>query len=224
MKESSRIKQMFDEIVESYDFLNHTLSFFQDYYWRRRMTTELLPFNCGLVMDLATGTGDSALGILKSGSKVVGVDLSFKMLSETKKKIFTADFMPATASAYELPFLESTFDAVTCAFGIRNMHETQDALNEIFRIIKKGGVVVFLEFSLPRGFIKIPYSLYLRHIMPNIARMFSKKEAYDYLWESIEKFPTPEKFSEQILNAGFSCCQYTSLSMGCVHIHKAFKL
>lgn len=188
------------------------------------MARELLPLRSGLVLDLASGTGDSALGSLKLGTRVVGADLSFKMIRETQKKILTERFMPVAASAYTLPFKDNSFDAVTCAFGIRNMHETADALKEIFRVLKNGGHVVFLEFSMPRSLIKHPYRLYLRYIMPNIARIFSKKEAYEYLWESIEKFPDPEGFSDRILSSGFSCCQYIPLSVGCVYIHKAFKI
>ncbi|GAB4435784.1 MAG: bifunctional demethylmenaquinone methyltransferase/2-methoxy-6-polyprenyl-1,4-benzoquinol methylase UbiE [bacterium] len=223
MKETKTIKEMFDNIVGSYDFLNHTLSFFQDYYWRYQMFRELLPLKEGLVMDLATGTGDSAKGVLKRGCKVLGVDLSFKMLYKTKKKLKGENFIPLTASGYELPFKSDTFSAITCAFGIRNMHDTVNALKEIRRVLKKGGKVVFLEFCMPEGVFKHPYRLYLKRIMPLMASLFSRKEAYDYLYHSIENFPKPDEFSDLLMSAGFNGYKRKPLSFGTVYIHRAHK-
>lgn len=225
MEETFKIKALFDNIAEKYDFLNHLLSFFQDFYWRHVMAEELYPLqNNGLICDLATGTGDSALVILKKGFHVIGVDISLEMLSRTGKKIGKKRFSPLCASAYTLPFKDDTFDALTCAFGIRNMHATDMALSEIYRIIKKGGKAIFLEFSMPEGFFLHLYRFYLCKIMPNIARFFSNKEAYDYLWSSIETFPKPKKFEELLFNAGFKAVIQKSMSFKCVYLHKAYKI
>jgi demethylmenaquinone methyltransferase / 2-methoxy-6-polyprenyl-1,4-benzoquinol methylase len=126
-------------------------------------------------------------------------------------------------SAYSLPVRSGTFEGATCAFGIRNMHETKDALKEIFRVMKNGGRMVFLEFSMPQGMIRSPYRFYLRKMLPGIASLFSSREAYDYLGDSIEKFYSPDGFSGLILDAGFSRVEVSALSMGCVYIHKAYK-
>lgn len=223
MKETKNIKRMFDNIVENYDFLNHTLSLFQDYYWRCEMLKELLPVKGNKLLDLATGTGDSALGSIKKGFTIIGVDLSYKMLCKTKRKLNNAAFFPLTASAYELPFKDESFDAITCAFGIRNMHETKEALKEINRVLKRGGKVAFLEFSMPQGRIKYLYRFYLKYVMPFVASLFSKKEAYDYLYQSIENFPKPYEFSDLLKSTNFSCCKIKPLSFGTVYVFTAYK-
>ncbi len=224
MKSPSNIKEMFDQIVGRYDFLNHTLSFYQDYYWRFKMTSELMPIKNKIIIDLAAGTGDSSKGIVKRDADVVGVDISFKMLFQSKKKLADKKYSPIQASVYELPFKDQSFDAVCCAFGIRNMHIRDSALKEIYRVLKTNGTAVFLEFSMPKGIIKSIYNFYLKYIMTSIASIFSDRDAYVYLRESIENFPPPEKFSEHILQAGFSACEYYPLSLGTVHIHKAYKI
>jgi len=223
MKETKTIKGMFDNIVESYDFLNHTLSFFQDYYWRYQMFSEVLPAKDMMVLDLATGTGDSAKVSIKHGFKVIGVDLSYKMLYKTKKKMASDSFAPLCASGYELPFKNESFSVITCAFGIRNMHETPLALKEINRVLKKGGKVIFLEFSMPKTLFQYPYRFYLKYVMPFIASFFSRKEAYDYLYQSIENFPKPDEFSCLLKEANFTACKVKPLSLGTVFVITAFK-
>lgn len=216
-------KTLFDEIDARYDFLNHLLSMYMDVHWRREMVRELLSLKGPLVLDLATGTGDSANGLLKEGLKVVGLDISFKMLLRAKEKINSTAYNILAASAYSLPFRDETFDGLTCAFGIRNMHQTPDALVEICRVLKKGGKAVFLEFSMPVGLIKVPYRFYLRHIIPNLAALFSEREAYVYLGNSIEQFHKPDTFCRLIGEAGFVSCEKKPLCFGTVYIHKAYK-
>lgn len=188
------------------------------------MNSELLPASDVLVLDLATGTGDSAKGALRNGFRVIGVDLSYKMLYKTKKKVFSTNFAAVAASGYQLPFKDESFGAVTCAFGIRNMHETLLALKEINRVIKKGGKAIFLEFTMPEAPFKYVYGLYLKYFMPLIASIFSKKDAYDYLWQSIENFPKPDVFSELLKECGFSASKKKALSLGCVYVITTYKL
>jgi demethylmenaquinone methyltransferase/2-methoxy-6-polyprenyl-1,4-benzoquinol methylase len=217
------MKEVFDAIDRRYDFLNHLFSLCLDYYWRNVMVRELLPLNGRVVLDLATGTGDSARRLVEKGFLVVGVDLSGNMLCRARRKIPQSNFIPLCGSAYALPFAEGTFDGVTCAFGIRNMHETPAALAEIFRVMKRGGKVVFLEFSMPRGWIRRPYALYLRAVIPAIAGVISRREAYEYLGESICGFHPPEEFCRLIAEAGFHECEKKPLSMGLVHLHSGVK-
>ena len=213
----------FDNIAGSYDSLNHLLSFGQDYLWRHAMAGELCPVEGDILLDLATGTGDSAKAIGRSGSMVVGLDVSIEMLMLARKKISGRRYHVLSGSAYAIPFRAETFTAVTCAFGIRNMPETAMALGEICRVMKKGGRLVILEFSMPGGFVRRPYYFYLRKMLPFIAGFFSNRGAYDYLGESIEKFYGPDEFARIILEAGFSRCEKRRLSLGCVYIHKAYK-
>ncbi|HMK56035.1 MAG TPA: ubiquinone/menaquinone biosynthesis methyltransferase [Dissulfurispiraceae bacterium] len=213
----------FDNIADRYDFLNHLLSLGQDFYWRAVMVKELNPSRGDRILDLATGTGDSAGAIAERGVDVVGVDISFNMLLKAKQKITGMHYQICSGSGYSLPFKTETFSGATCAFGIRNMHETQKALKEIHRVLRRGTKMVFLEFSMPRGIIRAPYGFYLGRILPFVAGIFSRKEAYDYLADSIEKFYTPDGFAELIVESGFSRCEKRSLSLGCVFIHVAYK-
>ncbi|TAN41503.1 MAG: ubiquinone/menaquinone biosynthesis methyltransferase [Nitrospirae bacterium] len=216
-------KTLFDGIDERYDFLNRLFSACLDIWWRRRMVGKLAPSKDMLVLDLATGTGDSASGILGKGARVVGFDLSLNMLARAKQKIRNPIYQLAAGTVYSLPFRTGTFDGLTCAFGIRNMHETAKALDEIFRVMKKGGRIVLLEFSMPRSFIRVPYSFYLKRVMPAIAAMFSERDAYLYLAESIEAFHSPEELCRLIEGTGFTVCKKTPLCFGNVYIHEATK-
>ncbi len=174
----------------------------------------------GLVLDLATGTGDSAMGLIKRGYTVVGLDLSLQMLHSATKKLRSDHYHAIAGSGYYLPFRDSSFDGLTCAFGIRNLHDTKRALREIHRVLKPKGLAVFLEFSMPKGFFSVPYRLYLRHILPNIAGLLSSKEAYRYLSESIEGFYERETFCSMLLKCGFCDCKFNDITFGIVTIYK----
>jgi len=213
----------FDNIVGRYDFLNHLLSAGQDFYWRWVMIRELGVCKGDIILDLATGTGDSAKAVVGKGAAVMGLDISFNMILRAKQKIPNGKYAVIAGSAYHIPFRPESFNGATCAFGIRNMHETSDALKEIYRVLKKGARMVFLEFSMPRGVIRGPYRFYLNRILPLVAGVFSERGAYDYLADSIEKFYAPEEFAKMILAAGFSRCDRKPLSLGCVYIHTAYK-
>jgi demethylmenaquinone methyltransferase/2-methoxy-6-polyprenyl-1,4-benzoquinol methylase len=233
MKETKEIKSMFDKIVRRYDFLNHLLSFGQDILWRKKMANKAVNESTHLVLDLAAGTADSALALIKKGVKVIGVDISFEMLKFGKDKmqsIFLRRsskyqinqnkiYLAVAGSGYQIPFKDNIFDAVTCAFGIRNMHDTENALKEIYRVLKKNGRIVILEFSLPKGFFKFPYLFYLKKIVPFVSSIFSNRSAYEYLGSSIEGFYKPEDFTTLLKKCGFKNVTVNSLSFGCVHLY-----
>lgn len=218
MKETGEIKSMFDKIVQRYDFLNRLFSFWQDIIWRKKMATEAVKDGAQIVLDLAVGTGDSAKELVKKDIKVIGVDISFEMIRVAINKI-ESNFVAVSASAYQLPFKEQSFDAVTCAFGIRNMHDTEKALKEINRIIKKGGKIVILEFSLPKGYLKKPYLLYLKKFIPLVASFFSVRSAYEYLGSSIEGFCKPDDFIKLLEHCGFKNIKALPLSFGVVYLY-----
>jgi demethylmenaquinone methyltransferase/2-methoxy-6-polyprenyl-1,4-benzoquinol methylase len=213
----------FDSISGRYDFLNHLLSAGQDYHWRRAMVAEVDARGGDRILDLATGTGDSARSLVERGNTVVGVDLSLPMLQRAQQKISWSRYCLANGSAYALPLKSERFDAATCAFGIRNMPDTARALAELHRVLKPGGRIVILEFSMPRGVLRGPYRLYLRKVLPLLAGIFTRQESYEYLGESIERFPSPEAFADTIMRCGFAGCTFRPLSCGTVHLHKAFK-
>ncbi|HHW20758.1 MAG TPA: ubiquinone/menaquinone biosynthesis methyltransferase [Thermodesulfovibrio thiophilus] len=235
MKETDEIKLMFDKIARRYDFLNHFLSFGLDFIWRGKMADQVVDNNTHLVLDLASGTGDSAIALLKRGVNVIGLDISFEMLktgaNKIKKKysrqsqLFNKkiSFFPVTGSGYQIPMRDSFVDAVTSAFGIRNMHDTEDALREIYRVIRPEGRVVILEFSLPESFIRKPYLFYLKKIIPVMASMLSVKSAYEYLGKSIEEFYKPSEFVRLLDICGFKNIKAFSLSFGCVYLYIGVK-
>jgi demethylmenaquinone methyltransferase/2-methoxy-6-polyprenyl-1,4-benzoquinol methylase len=222
LKEGSWVPA-FGEIAGRYDLLNHLLSLGQDYYWRRVMVRELAPAGGELILDLATGTGDSAKAAVRKGARVVGLDISPDMLRLAVGKIKSDLYAAVCGSAYAMPFRSEAFSGGTCAFGIRNMRETTAALKEIHRVMKRGGRVVFLEFSMPEGLIRRPYLFYLRRVLPFVAGLFSDRGAYEYLGASIEGFHRHDEFAKLIVDAGFSRCELRRLSPGCVYIHKAYK-
>jgi len=228
MKEQKHIKSMFDKIVKRYDFLNHVLSFGQDIFWRKKMAEKAVLNQNDIILDLATGTADSAVALIKKGAKVIGLDISFEMLKAGALKIknqfnSSALFYPMNASGYQIPLKDNSVDAVTCAFGIRNMHETKRALLEIYRVIKKEGRIVILEFSLPQNILQKPYLLYLKKVIPIIASVFSVKSAYEYLGSSIEGFYKPLDFTNLLYDCGFKNIKATPLSFGCVYLYVGIK-
>ncbi len=212
---------VFDDIAKRYDFLNHLLSMGQDYYWRHVMTRELGVHAGERLLDLAAGTGDSSLGLLKKGAHVVGLDLSFNMLNIAQAKIANPVFAVMQGSAYQMPFRDTSFDGLTCSFGIRNMHETPKALAEMFRVVKPGGRIVILEFSMPHGWFRPLYRFYVRKAIPAVASLFSERSAYEYLGDSIEKFYPPDDFRKLMEDAGFINCRQIPLTLGTVYAHRA---
>ena len=201
----------FDKIARTYDRLNRVMTLGLDRCWRRRAVRRLQ----GNVLDVACGTGDMVLELMKRGCAVTGVDISEEMLSIAKTKA------PATymiSDAEQLPFPDATFDAVTCAFGVRNFVHLEQGLSEMLRVLKPGGRMVILELSTPDcAIIKPFYNLYTKHIIPWLgSRIAGNREAYTYLPESIERFPKGNAFLQIILNSQFSIlnCHHRRLTLG----------
>jgi len=180
----------FDKIATSYDKLNHIMSFGLDRCWRRQAVRRLK----GNVLDVACGTGDMVKELQKAGCVVTGIDLSEEMLSIAKSKAPGATYR--IADAEHLPFEDDTFDAVTCAFGVRNFVHLERGLQEMMRVLKPGGCVVILELATPdSGLIKPFYNLYTRCVIPMLGKMIAgNREAYTYLPNSIERFPKGDAF------------------------------
>lgn len=240
-KTKSTISGMFNQIAPSYDLLNHLLSLNIDKYWRNKLVCYLKKYSGKLqkneqkgafkelkVLDIACGTGDSTIAIYKKGMAVTGVDIAEKMMEIAKEKNkrikqqYTKNGTPLplpeyiTASAESLPFEESTFDAVSIAFGIRNFNRRSDCLKDIYRVLRPGGSIAILEFAKPRNkALKGIYNLYFNNILPLVGRLISKeKKAYGYLARSVEQFPKFEAFSAELSSAGFSSVSYKSYTFG----------
>ena len=225
------IAQMFDKIAWRYDFLNHFFSFHIDKIWRRKAVNELRGLPLDHVLDVATGTADLAMAIQKrlQARHVTGVDISEGMLAIGRKKIEKKGLKQQISLQYgdseALPFADHTFDAVTVAFGARNFEQPDRGLCEMLRVLKTGGKLVVLEFSIPqnRVFRRI-FNFYFLRILPFVGRLVSKDaQAYSYLPASVQTFPHGEKFKEKMENCGFSEITIRPLTFGIASIYSGIK-
>ena len=227
-----QVEQMFDNIAPTYDRLNHVLSFNIDRLWRRRVMRIVRCQHPKVVMDIATGTGDLAIAMAKSidNVRIKGVDLSEEMLrvAETKiSKLGLAERISLTkGDAENLDMIATeSVDAVTVAFGVRNFENLEQGLSELYRTLKPGGKLIVLEFSIPRNrLVRWVYAQYSHRLLPRIGAMISKdRKAYDYLPDSVEEFPSPERFSQMLFGIGFASVKAKSQSFGIAHIYEATK-
>jgi len=222
---------MFDGIAARYDVMNRVMSFGIDKDWRRRAVAELDLAAGGSrttprrVLDLATGTGDLAIAICRShaGASVVGVDPSSGMLAVGKKKAddegLSDRIQLLEAEAEQLPFDDASFDAVSIAFGIRNVADRPRGLREMCRVTRPGGRVVILELSEPRaGLMSSLAKLHVRHVVPLLGSLIGGKREYGYLQASIAAFPAAEEFAAMIGEAGLEVLRVTPLTMGVAHL------
>ena len=225
------VQQMFDNIAPTYDKLNHILSLSIDKIWRRRVVRKVRRMKPEKVMDLATGTGDLAIKMAKAmpKAKIMGVDLSENMLAVAAEKVRRKGLDDHIAlyqgDAENLDVASGVLDVVTVAFGVRNFGNLEVGLTEIMRSLRSGGHIVVLEFSTPRNFfVRKAYQFYSNHVMKPVGGLVSKdRKAYDYLPDSIEEFPDPERFLAIMRHAGFKECRRKSLSLGIAQIYIAEK-
>ena len=215
---------MFGSIASRYDVANHLLSCGVDFYWRRRATEIVATWCPHNIADLATGTGDLALALQKRfpHAEVIAVDFVPEMLELARRKGVRKTML---ADAMTLPFGARSFDCVTIAFGLRNLENSTAALAEMSRVLKIGGHLLVLEFSLPaRPLVRAIYRLYLHRCVPLFGSLLTgKKSAYDYLGDSIEQFPAGEAMCQLITQAGFVSATFQPLTGGIVTIYRATK-
>ena len=221
------VQQMFDNIAPTYDKLNHILSLSIDKMWRRHVVRKVRRMKPEKIMDLATGTGDLAIKMAKAmpKSKIMGVDLSEKMLAVAAEKVRRKGLDDHIAlyqgDAENLDVTDGVLDVVTVAFGVRNFGNLEQGLSEIMRSLRSGGHIVVLEFSTPRNwFVRKCYQFYSNHVMKPVGGMVSKdRKAYDYLPDSIVEFPDRERFLEIMHRTGFVECRRFSQSFGIAQIY-----
>jgi len=224
-----QVSEMFDNIANSYDFLNHSLSLGMDNVWRK-IAIKKLTNNPKIILDIATGTGDFAVSAAKyTDAKITGIDISQGMLNvgieKVRKKNLNNRISLQLADSESLPFNDNTFDAITAGFGVRNFENLNKGLSEMKRVLNKDGIVVILEPSTPKYFpLKQFYKLYFHHVLPTIGAWISKdKSAYSYLPESVDAFPSGEKFIVELKNVGFKDCKHIPLTFGIVSLYIAIK-
>ncbi len=224
---TSQVASMFDDIAPRYDFLNRFLSVGIDVGWRKKAIAYLKDIKPQKVLDVATGTADVALMTNKilQPKNIIGIDISDGMLEVGRKKIYAAGCEDViqlyNGDSAAIQYENESFDAVTVAFGVRNFQQLETGLAEIYRVLRPGGKLVVLEFSQPKnGFVKGFYNFYMKIVSPNVAKMVSKnKAAYEYLDESIKKFPEGTAFTNILQKIGYTNTINKPLSLGICSIY-----
>ncbi len=222
-----QVAEMFNRIAFRYDFLNRFLSGGIDRTWRKKAIGELKSVNPKTVLDVATGTADMPILLMKllSPDKVIGIDISEAMLDlgrrKVEKKNLKGKISLQTGDAENIHFSNASFFAATVAFGVRNFQSLEKGLSEIYRILKPGGKLVILEFSKPDNSYFLPfYKLYLRVIAPRVGKMISGSlDAYKYLNDSVNAFPEGPAFIEILNKSGFKETYFKKLSLGICTIY-----
>jgi demethylmenaquinone methyltransferase/2-methoxy-6-polyprenyl-1,4-benzoquinol methylase len=204
------IRRLFDRVAPRYDFLNHLLSLRRDIYWRQVAVRKLRGVE-GWILDVATGTGDIAVEVIRqesNGRRVAGLDFSEPMIRGARRKLLKKNLLPwiglSLGDALSLPFRDETFGATLVAFGLRNILEKEEALSEMVRVTKQGGKVIILEFTLPeKGWMKSLYPFYFMKVLPWVGGLISGDPgAYTYLPESVFHFRSSEHYEQLMKKSG----------------------
>ena len=226
----NQVAEMFNNISENYDFLNHFLSLGIDIYWRKKLVKFVKKQKPKLVLDVATGTGDLAIALLKAKpKKITGIDISRGMLDVGKRKMRKRGYEQLIklmeADSENLPFKDDSFDAVCVSFGVRNFEHLEIGLSEMNRVLKPGGQLYILEFSSPTVFpFKQLYNFYFKCILPMLGKLISSdNSAYSYLPESVGAFPFGKELNIIIEKCGYSKAKNHPLSLGIASIYIAEK-
>jgi|SRR6185312_2471358 len=229
MPDSAAVNSMFGRIAGRYDLANRLLSGGRDLGWRRRLVAAAGRAQPRELLDLATGSGDVAFALergVPSAGRIVGLDFCLPMLAEAERKRPAGSRISFQAGdALALPFSDGSFDAVTIAFGLRNLADRSRGLAEMRRVLRPKGRLLVLEFSQPSAWFRPFYLAYLRHVLPWLAgRVTGERAAYAYLNESIEVFPGREALAGELRAAGFAGVTAVPLTLGIVALHEGEKV
>ncbi len=225
------VRAVFDSVAPRYDLMNDLMSAGLHRLWKRDMVAWLAPRAGQNILDVAGGTGDIAFRIRdRADCRVTVLDINGQMLSEGRARAIDQNRLAGLdwicGNAEALPFPDAHFDAYTIAFGIRNVTHIDRALAEAFRVLKPGGRFLCMEFSrVPGDVLRKAYDAYSLNVIPKIGELVTgDRAAYQYLVESIRRFPPQEQFLRLIEAAGFGNAQYRNLTHGVVAMHSARKL
>lgn len=229
MEEKKNIGHLFDRIAGTYDKFNHLLSLNIDKSWRKKAVKRMDAAQ--KVLDVAIGTADLAIEMMKQGKaqSITGIDLSTQMMALGQQKVdklgFGGSISFMEASALEMPFEASAFDAVTCSYGVRNFSDLDKGLSEMHRVLRPGGQLMILEFSYPTNpVIRFFYDFFFTRIMPLVGRIVSNDpSAYTYFKHSVKGFIWGEEMAGRIRQAGFSEVSFKTLTFGITTIYMARK-
>ena len=231
-EKAGRVQGVFTSVASKYDIMNDVMSVGIHRIWKEAMMDWLAPRAGQKLLDVAGGTGDVSfkfLGRAGSGHAIV-CDITESMLvagrqrAEAESMSGSLDWVVGDAMA--LPFEDNTFDVYTISFGIRNVTRPQEALNEAYRVLRPGGRLMVLEFSqLPNPMMQAAYDSYSFNVIPQMGQLIAgDRDSYQYLVESIRKFPNQETFLGMVKTAGFGNAKYRNLSLGIAALHSGWKL
>jgi demethylmenaquinone methyltransferase/2-methoxy-6-polyprenyl-1,4-benzoquinol methylase len=210
------VRVMFDRIAPVYDAMNHVMTAGLDRRWRRR-TAEAAVRPGDRVLDACCGTGDLALACARLGGRVTGLDFSERMLERARRKASELEWV--RGDLLSLPFADSTFDAATIGFGIRNVEDMERALRELRRVLRREGRLGILEITRPHGLLAPFYRVWFDGIVPLLGKVLPGGSAYTYLPASVRRFPGPEDLAELMRSAGFDEVRYERFAGGIVALH-----
>ncbi len=227
------VQGVFSSVASKYDVMNDLMSMGIHRVWKDAMMDWLAPRPGQHLLDVAGGTGDIAFRFLRragESARATVLDLTEQMLVEGQKRAEAAnlahqlEWTPGDAMA--LPFEANSFDVYTISFGIRNVTRVEDALSEAFRVLRPGGRLMVLEFSqIPNDLMQKLYDLYSFNVIPAMGKAVTgDRDSYQYLVESIRRFPDQDRFAAMIREAGFDLVKYRNLSMGIAALHSGWKL
>tara|TARA_B110000971_G_scaffold191018_1_gene202382 strand:- start:2304 stop:3056 length:753 start_codon:yes stop_codon:yes gene_type:complete len=231
-EKAGKVQNVFTSVASKYDIMNDVMSVGIHRIWKEAMMDWLAPRPGQKLLDVAGGTGDISFKFLKragSGHATV-LDITENMLIEGRKRAETDQILDSldwiVGDAMSLPFADNSFDVYTISFGIRNVTQPQEALNEAFRILRPGGRLMVLEFSqIPVPLAQKAYDLYSFNVIPTMGKLITNdRSSYQYLVESIRKFPDQETFLSMVQHAGFKNTSYRNLSLGIAALHSGWKV
>ncbi len=232
-QKAGMVHGVFSSVASKYDVMNDLMSMGIHRVWKDAMMDWLAPRAGQHLLDVAGGTGDVAFRFLDragAGARATVLDLTAPMLEEGRKRAEATPKSDAlewvVGDAMALPFAANTFDAYTISFGIRNVVRIADALAEAYRVLKPGGRLMVLEFSqIPNAMLQKAYDLYSFNVIPRMGQMVAgDRDSYQYLVESIRKFPDQETFAAMIRRAGFGQVKFRNLTMGIAALHSGWKI
>ena len=221
MQDAGYVRDAFARIADRYVLTNHVLSCGADIWWRRVVASTVRSWKPSRLLDVASGTGDLALEIQDHCPEldVVASDFCAEMLAHAAER---GVGRTVVADALHMPFADASFDVVTVAFGLRNMADYPAALREMRRVLRPGGHLLILDFSLPDGWLRGPYRWYLHRVLPHFAGWLTgQKDAYEYLGGSIESFPSGSGMGTLVESCGFTGFEAHPLSFGVVSMYTA---
>ncbi len=231
-EKAGRVQGVFTSVASKYDVMNDAMSMGIHRIWKDAMMDWLAPRSGQKLLDVAGGTGDISFRFLKRAGQghATVCDLTESMLVAGRQRAEASDMSESldwvVGDAMKLPFENNTFDVYTISFGIRNVTRPQEALNEAYRVLKPGGRLMVLEFSqIPNDLMQKAYDAYSFNVIPKMGELIANdRDSYQYLVESIRKFPDQETFLGMVRKAGFENAKYRNLSMGIACLHSGWKI